>query len=555
MRQGNTAPRNVAAGQVSAVAAVRARAVAVPAWLWVAGIVVVSASLRIALAHRMVAPWIMVDELVYSELAKSFASHGQFPRPRSPERGYGLVYPVLIAPAWRLFGPIPDVYTAAKAINGVLMSLAAIPAYLLARRLLPARLSLAVAALTVLVPSMLYTGMLMTENAFYPLFLVVALVLVLTLERPTPRRQLALLALCAIAFETRAQAVALVAASGHGAAPARAIERRGLRRTVRRFAVLYGTLAGGAIVALLATAARGQSPLRLLGAYRAATSSNYTVSGILHYLLYHVAELDLYLGIVPFAALLAIWLAPRAGSPAVRAFTAASLALTVWLVAEVAAFASQSFVARIEERNLFYLAPLALIALLGFAADGIVPRGAAAGPDRGRPRRRAAGLHPLHALHHDERGLRHVRAAALVVGPGPLDHARPGALGRARRLACRRRPLRPAAAPLRARAARARRRVLRRDHARRRERPARDPPGLGRLALRRNTPRPSRLDRPRGSGGTPRSTSSGPARRRPTRSGRTSSSTAACTVYDLDGAPRPDPLPEASRRAGRAACW
>ena len=35
-------------------------------------------SLRIALARRMVAPWIMVDELVYSELAKSFAAHGQF---------------------------------------------------------------------------------------------------------------------------------------------------------------------------------------------------------------------------------------------------------------------------------------------------------------------------------------------------------------------------------------------------------------------------------------------------------------------------------------------
>ncbi len=38
--------------------------------------------------------------------------------------------------------------------------------------------------------------MLMTENAFYPLFLVVALLLVLTLERPTPARQLSLLVLC-----------------------------------------------------------------------------------------------------------------------------------------------------------------------------------------------------------------------------------------------------------------------------------------------------------------------------------------------------------------------
>ena len=36
---------------------------------------------------------------------------------------------------------------------------------------------------------------------------------------------------------------------------------------------------------------------------------------------------------VPFAALLALWFAPRAASPAARAFAAASLAIVVWLVA------------------------------------------------------------------------------------------------------------------------------------------------------------------------------------------------------------------------------
>jgi len=46
---------------VSAVTAARARAVAVPTWLWLAGIVVVSIAVRAALAHRIVAPWIMVD--------------------------------------------------------------------------------------------------------------------------------------------------------------------------------------------------------------------------------------------------------------------------------------------------------------------------------------------------------------------------------------------------------------------------------------------------------------------------------------------------------------
>ncbi len=359
---------------MSAIIAARARAVAIPAGLWLTAIVVCSIVVRVALGHRMVAPWIMVDELVYSELAKNVAAHGEFLVRGVPSHGYGFVYPVLISPAWRLFTSIPDAYAAAKAIDAVLMSLAAIPAYFLARRVLPAGLSLVSALLAVLIPSMLYTGMLMTENAFYPLFLLAAFLLVLTLEAPTAFRQIALLVVCAIAFETRAQAVALFAAVATAPVLLSLIERRGIRATLRRYGWLYGLLGGGAALALAGTVAAGRSPLSLLGAYRAATSSSYTVSGVLHFFLYHVAELDLYLGIFPFAALLALWLAPRRPSPGARAFAAASLAIWVWLLAEVAAFASASFVNRIEERNTFYLAPLALTALVAMAVDGAVTR-------------------------------------------------------------------------------------------------------------------------------------------------------------------------------------
>jgi hypothetical protein len=352
---------------VSTVTAARARALAVPAWLWLAGIVVVSVGIRLALSHRIVAPWIMIDELVYSELAKSFAAHGQFLVRGEPSHGYGFVYPVLIAPAWRLFTSVPDAYQAAKAINALVMSLAAVPAYFLARRLVPTRLALVVAALTVAVPSMLYTGTLMTENAFYPIFLTCVLALVAVLERPTPSRQLLLLALCAIAYATRQQAIALVPAIL--CAPLLASPRR-----LRPYLTLYGVVGGAAALALLATAARGRSPLTLLGAYRAATSSSYTVGGVLHFFVYHLAELDLYLGVLPFAALLALWLAPRDVSPAARAFAAASLPVVFWLALEVAAFASQASVDKIEERNLFYVAPLAFVPLVGLAAEGVVTR-------------------------------------------------------------------------------------------------------------------------------------------------------------------------------------
>ena len=45
-----------------------------------------------------------------------------------------VLYPLLLAPAYVLFDSLPDAYAAARTINAVVMSLAAIPAYLLARR-------------------------------------------------------------------------------------------------------------------------------------------------------------------------------------------------------------------------------------------------------------------------------------------------------------------------------------------------------------------------------------------------------------------------------------
>ncbi|HEV2590336.1 MAG TPA: glycosyltransferase family 39 protein [Gaiellaceae bacterium] len=339
---------------------------------WLAGIVVVSAAIRIALGRHVIAPWIMVDELIYSELAKSFAASGHFQIRGVASNGYGFVYPALIAPAWKLFGPMPTVYAAAKVINAVLMSLAAIPAYLLARRLLTPGLALCAAVLTIAIPQMLYTSELMTENIFFPLFLVVVWALVATLELPTWRRQVGVLVLCGLAFATRQQAVALIPAVSVAPALHGWIERD-LRRALRAWLPTYAILGAGIVLALGGTVARGRSPLTLLGAYRAATSVPYSVSSVLHYVLWHVAELDLAVGIVPLVALLALWIAPRAASPGARAFAAATLPVTVLVVVEVAIFASTQS-ERIEERNMFYVMPFALIALLGFAEREAIER-------------------------------------------------------------------------------------------------------------------------------------------------------------------------------------
>ena len=337
---------------------VRAFARAVPVWAWLTAIVTVSAALRFALARGIVAPWIMVDELVYSELAKSFAASGHFAIRGVPAGGsYGFVYPLLISSAYRLFDSVPDAYVGAKAINSVVMSLAAVPAYFLARRVLNQPFALAAAALSVAVPSLVYTGTLMTENAFYPVFVCVALVLVRMLERPTRANQLGVLAVCALAYGTRQQALALFPAV------LTAPPLLGLRR-LGRFRTLYIAAGAVAVVAVVIELARGRSPLSLLGAYETAGRHGYSVGAVAKWLLWHVAELDLYLGVVPVAAFVVLAFAWRSLGTSQRAYMAGAAALTTWLLLEVAAFATLPGVARVEERNTFYVAPLFLIALL-----------------------------------------------------------------------------------------------------------------------------------------------------------------------------------------------
>ncbi len=341
----------------------------IPASGWLALLVLASFFVRWWLAGRVVAPWIMVDELVYSELAKSFAATGHFLIRGQHHGAYGFLYPLLIAPAWRLFSSVPQAYAAAKVIGSASMSLTAIPVYFLARRVVRPLPSLAVAVLAVAVPSMLYTGTLMTETLFYPLFACVALALVLALERPSATRQLVLLATCLLAFLTRAQSVVLVPAIASAPLVLGMVERR-VRRMLVSFRLLYGVLVFAVVATVIVEVARGHSPYDVLGSYSVTGHAHYRAGGVLRWLFYHVSELDLYLGVVPFAALLLLATLVRKLDRPARVFVVASLTLTAWLVVEVAAFAS-ALSLRVEERNLFYVAPLFFTALVLWIERGL----------------------------------------------------------------------------------------------------------------------------------------------------------------------------------------
>ena len=333
----------------------------VPAWAWLAGIVVASCLFRWWYGRGMVAPFIMVDELIYSDLGRSLAA-GDGLEVRGEPYLVSLVYPLLLAPVYALFDSLTEAYAAVKVVNSVVMSTAAIPAYFLARRVLPTGLSLFAALLAVAVPSMVYTGTVMTENAFYPAFLLVAWALVRMLERPTWGSQLLALSLALGAALIRVQALALVLAVL--TAPLL------LRRSLRSYAPLYGVALGGAALLVLAQLARGSGLSSLLGAYAVVGETGYDAGEVARFLLWHVAELDLYLCVFPLVAFVVLLARARSLDPPLQALLAAVSALSVWVLLVVSTFASHFASNRIQERNMFFLAPLFLIVLLAWVDRG-----------------------------------------------------------------------------------------------------------------------------------------------------------------------------------------
>jgi hypothetical protein len=315
----------------------------------------------------MPAPFIFTDELVYQENARSLAALEGI---RVRDEPYGIVsilYPLLIAPAYALFDSLPDAYAAARTINALVMSLAAIPAFGIARRVLPFRWSLVAAVLAVAVPSLVYPGTLMSENAFYPAFLLAAWALLRALDSPTLTRQLVLLGACGAVTLVRVQGLAVVLA---------ALTAPPLLRRARAFAPLYGIVAAGAVLVVLAQLLRGSSLSSVFGAYAVVGEGGYDLAEVLRFLFWHVAELDLYVGIFPFAAFLLLAAQWRGLEPHVRELVAATAALGFWTILVVAAFASR-FAFAIVERNMFMLAPLLFTCLLVWIHRG-APRPAAA---------------------------------------------------------------------------------------------------------------------------------------------------------------------------------
>jgi hypothetical protein len=313
-------------------------------------------------------------------MAKSFAAGGHFLFRTQPSPIFSL-YPALIAPAWKA-SSMHTTYNVAKSINVVSMTAAAVPFYIWARRLAGGWYAVVGTILLLALPAFDYTGVLMTESASFPLFVASFFAIAFMLERPTLPRQVIALVSIGLALTVRFQALVLILVLLAGiafklaldaAVDATARSRRSLWLELRRYWLSVGLLVGGAVAYALLKVAEGQSLSTGLRAYGGTVKVHYSIRDVLRWSVYHGGELALAVGVIPacaFVVLLALFGERWRATAAERAYLAVALAAIPLILIQVGAFASR-YSLRIEERNMFYLEPLLLLALVIWLARGM----------------------------------------------------------------------------------------------------------------------------------------------------------------------------------------
>ena len=343
-----------------------------PALTAIAVLVAGSTLLRFWGGTLVSTPWIAPDEMIYGEHGQSLWATGHFRLLGEPSGFLSLVYPALAGIPLSL-GNLERGYHALKLLQAFAMSLTAVPVYLWARQLAPSAWAFVAAALTLAIPGLAFSGLIMTEVAFYPVVVVAAWALARAIERPTAGRQALLVVACGIAAMTRLQAFVLLPVLVTAALIDAVLRRR------PRAALALAPAAGGIVAIALIWAGlrlRNGGPLsRVFGGYEPAGQARYGVGSALRFAIYHYADVVILSGAIPVAALIVL-LGLRDHRPPLRAYVATAAALCLWLPLEVGIFASQH-VGLLAERTLLPLAPVLFIGLAAWLGLG-APRPRAA---------------------------------------------------------------------------------------------------------------------------------------------------------------------------------
>jgi len=182
-----------------------------PTWALLAALVALSAAFRTWAALTVPTPWIAPDELIYGMLGRALWQTGHLDLLGHPISFFSFVYPALAGLPLSL-GDRQLGYDLLKVQQAIVMSLTAVPVYLWGRELTSRGWALVASALALATPGLAYSGLIMTEVAFYPAFVVAAWAIARAVAVPTTRRQALALGAIALVFFVRLQALVLVPA-------------------------------------------------------------------------------------------------------------------------------------------------------------------------------------------------------------------------------------------------------------------------------------------------------------------------------------------------------
>jgi hypothetical protein len=306
----------------------------------------------------------MTDELRYERLAISIArTHSLVPRIHETYvQSYSQLYPLLIAPVFSS-GLVPQALLHAHVLNAWLMSSACIPAYLLARMVTGSRgWALLVSALSVFMPWIVLSTMLMTEVAAYPASVWAVLALYVAIVRTSLWHDVLALLGLALAFAARTELLVLVFVLP----VALVLYERSVRRPVSQhplLAVAYGCLAVAGTVAW----ASG-SLSAVVGVYGIYTQNSSLIpGGTPGSFATHAAVFAAALGILPFlvgaAWLVSTAVLPGQGDRRRQAFACLGGTTVVLVLAQAANF-DVRYTGYVHDRFLLYLVPPVLIGMV-----------------------------------------------------------------------------------------------------------------------------------------------------------------------------------------------
>ena len=303
-------------------------------------------------------PTIFTDELKWTQLSRAIWTTGH-PALRGYAAPFESLYTFLIAPVWAIHST-GAAYAAVKYLNTLVMASAAIPIYLLARRLVSPRAAVIAALGSMCTSALFYAPLLLPEVLAYPAFVWLAYVSVRALEGGSRRWIVAAIVASLVAVEVRRELVAGAAALALAAAwlwwfgPRAKRLRRNWSTVDKVGAAVLGI--GALVVVNAFVGGHAQEWSLVTQSYKGR---------MWHLGLEAGSALTIGLGVLPvIAGLASLWLPERRDDPRWRAFASflgASIVTFAMYTAVKATYLSVVFGTYVEERNLIYLGPLLLV--------------------------------------------------------------------------------------------------------------------------------------------------------------------------------------------------